>query len=824
MGGEGLLPYILNCGHLRRVKLSALANDVRQETGKQPKLLLDFFEIGLEFWSPPISVLQEVGDYPEYTSVCGPDFHLVADRARCFVKGLRSLGIEPVFFVDVTLEEDDKLRLSKNKRTDELLDNYLIQQVLERSTVQSLPHDVCNDLVYRQILYSLRVEGAEMVFCAHQSSELVMARYSQTHQESCGIVSNDPDFAIIGGCVLFPLEKFDCENLTGLREGVSVDEAPGEIISMAISSTALAEALEIRQDQLPDLAILCGRGTSGGFIRRLSVLTALGVEGSGVKDIAAWLNGMSGPLMASEVMKELCLQHPEFRVAVERSYSAIALEEMSPVSTLSPASPAYELVEGEMLGNCELVFAAAKRGSVWLSAPCENLNLGKPSIMSKLRPVRKTIYTLLGMSEVCEYGRTKKGVVSVCTSQEDVEASIKCLHSLRALHRCGRLVAVYRLTTALSMQCVGDIRDVVGDVLKGSLEFPDIEWPKLHKLAFLCCSLRLMVLLNRSSSSPLAITDRELDALLLSSLTCATEGTILPHIVHVLPSMRAVSVSEWFCSAIDIVYEMSCLLGVTEASPEPRNVFYPMAFIPYHLALRSHPNLTARQKTDIESVKTAMQTALSFPSVIKFCSCIFNTDEQPALPTLIAQCNTALDEVLKNAEQLLPRTMTASVEEPFGVTDLEEDHEGPTEEQGAVAASQSETEDEKTKPPVVWEREDLPIMEHCEAIVELIAGHQVVCIEGETGCGKSSQVPQFILKHFQNSRVLVSQPNYLAAKKLAERVRIELLDDAMVTHCDELDIDTGNARLVYGTNRFTMQVCCDTRCTICCMYMYMCLR
>ena len=284
----GLLTYILECGHLRRVKLSLLANDVRQETGKQPKLLLNFFEIGVAFWSPPISVLKEVGDYPEYTGICGPDFHLAADRARCFVKGLRSLGIEPVFFVDVTLEDEDVLTLSKNKRAKELLDNYLIQQVLERSTAQPLPRNKCNGLVYRQILSSLREEGAEMVFCAHQSPVHTMARYAQMHQDTCGIVSNNPDFAVMSGCVLFPLEKFDCENLTGLKKGVSVDEKPGEIVSMAISSTALAESLEIREDQLPDLAVLCGRGVSGTFIHRLSVLTALGVEGSDVEDIAEW--------------------------------------------------------------------------------------------------------------------------------------------------------------------------------------------------------------------------------------------------------------------------------------------------------------------------------------------------------------------------------------------------------------------------------------------------------------------------------------------------------------------------------------------------------
>ena len=816
MGVKGLLTYILNSGDLRRVRLSVLADNFQRETGKRPKLLLDFFEIGRKFWSSPITVLKEVGDYPEYASICGPDFHLVADRARCFVKALRSIGIEPVFFVDVPFDhdsDDDRvLQKLKSGRAKVLANNYLIQQVLEHNKVQSLPSNRCNDLVNRQMLYSLKEEGAEMVFCTQRSCP-VIARYAQTHEETCGVVSDNPDFAIINGCVLFLLEEFDCENLTGLKKGVSVDKEPGEIIAMAITSVTLARSLDIQEDQLPDLAVLCGTSHTKRYIHKLSVLTALGVEGSEVEDVAAWLKGKDTPLMANDVMKELCLLHPELRVAIEQSYSSFAPQEPS---ALSHASPEYELIEREMLKPCDLAFASAKRGNVWLNIPCENLNLGQPSIMDLLRPIRKTVYILLGVSEVREYGRTmtqacEMRTVPVCASQEEVTACIERLHSLRAVDRCSRLVAAYRLTAALSVQCVREVTEIVDGVLKSSLSFPNIEWPKMHKLALLCCSLKLMALLNKLSLPSLDMSDEEFGALLLSSLTCATEGAILPHIVHVLPSMKAVAISEWFCVALDILYEVVGVLGVTNASPEPRNIFYPMAFIPYHLALQPHPNLTARQEVDIESVKTAMQTALSLPAVMEFRSCVFNTDKLQPLPELIVLCNAALDEVLENAEQLLPRTMTATLEELCGLQVQENDKKdevSPDEEQeaGSSASSRLEAEDEKVEPPLVWGKEELPIMEHKETILELIAGHQVVCIEGETGCGKSSQVPQFILKQFENSKILVSQPNYLAAKKLAERVSVELLvpPDTLVTYCDELH--TGNGRLIYGTNGFTLQV------------------
>ena len=830
MGVEGLLAYILSSSDLRRVQLSILASSFQQETGKRPKLLFNLSEIAAEFWSTPITVLKKIGDYPEYTSICGPDFHLVADRVCCFVKALRSLGIEPVFFVDPPADHDSSERLQElmNENTEELANMYLIQQVLEHSRVQSLPYDSCNSLVNRQMLYSLRAESTEVVFCTQQTDS-VIACYAQSHPETCGIVSDNSEFAIISGCVLFPLVDFDFENFTGLKNAVSVDKSPGEIISMAITSAALAESLEIREDQLPDLAVLCGMEGTGRFIRRLSVLTALGVEGSDVKEIATWLKHKDTPLMANDVMRELCLLHPDFRDALEQSYNRFSSQRPSQVDssqTLSYASPLYELVETEVLKYGELAFSAAKQGNVWLDVLCENLNLGQPSVMELLRPIRKNLYTLLGVREIREYGRTTSKpcevrVVPVCANQEEVESSIKNLHSLRAMDRCARLVAAYRLTTVLSSQPVKDVTEIVDE---SSSQFPNMEWPQLHKLALVCCSLALMAHLNKASWPSLAITDRQLDALLVSSLTCATEGIILPHIVHVLPSMRAVSISEWFCVALDILYETLAILGVTDASPEPRNIFYPMAFIPYHLALESHSDLTSRQEVDILSVKTAMQTALSLPAVEKFRSCVFDTDELQPLPDLIILCSAALNEILENSEELLPRTMTASLEELVEPVKKDEDSsEDSSEDDDSSPAPELEMQNERKKKPLVWGKEELPIMEHRGTILELIAGHQVVCIEGETGCGKSSQVPQFILKQFQDSKILVSQPNSLAAKKLSERVTEELhvaanklservteemqVSPDTVTYCDELHTGNESARLVYGTNGFTLQVC-----------------
>ena len=68
----------------------------------------------------------------------------------------------------------------------------------------------------------------------------------------------------------------------------------------------------------------------------------------------------------------------------------------------------------------------------------------------------------------------------------------------------------------------------------------------------------------------------------------------------------------------------------------------------------------------------------------------------------------------------------------------------------------------------------LPIYEHKESIVEHIRENRITYIEGQTGCGKSTMVPLFLLEDSESSgeyfKLLITQPRRIAAVTLAERV------------------------------------------------------
>lgn len=68
-------------------------------------------------------------------------------------------------------------------------------------------------------------------------------------------------------------------------------------------------------------------------------------------------------------------------------------------------------------------------------------------------------------------------------------------------------------------------------------------------------------------------------------------------------------------------------------------------------------------------------------------------------------------------------------------------------------------------------KESLPVLKFREEIIETVKNNPVTIITAETGAGKSTQVPQFLLEEGYN--VVITQPRRLAARSVAMRVAEE---------------------------------------------------
>ncbi|KAL5004825.1 hypothetical protein ScPMuIL_018281 [Solemya velum] len=73
------------------------------------------------------------------------------------------------------------------------------------------------------------------------------------------------------------------------------------------------------------------------------------------------------------------------------------------------------------------------------------------------------------------------------------------------------------------------------------------------------------------------------------------------------------------------------------------------------------------------------------------------------------------------------------------------------------------------------DQENLPIFQYREKIVDMIQKHKVVVVAGDTGCGKSTQVPQYLLKA-GFTKIACTQPRRIACISLSKRVAYETLN------------------------------------------------
>jgi hypothetical protein len=88
---------------------------------------------------------------------------------------------------------------------------------------------------------------------------------------------------------------------------------------------------------------------------------------------------------------------------------------------------------------------------------------------------------------------------------------------------------------------------------------------------------------------------------------------------------------------------------------------------------------------------------------------------------------------------------------------------------------------EKEREGIEAQRRSLPIYKHREEILSLVSSNQVILISGETGSGKTTQLPAYILEDLLLSQrkgsecnIVVTQPRRIAAISIAERVSYEI--------------------------------------------------
>ncbi|MER6014106.1 ATP-dependent RNA helicase HrpA [Streptomyces bluensis] len=93
-----------------------------------------------------------------------------------------------------------------------------------------------------------------------------------------------------------------------------------------------------------------------------------------------------------------------------------------------------------------------------------------------------------------------------------------------------------------------------------------------------------------------------------------------------------------------------------------------------------------------------------------------------------------------------------------------------------VAKAEDRMAERRARVPAVTYPEQLPVSQKKDTIAEAIRDHQVVIVAGETGSGKTTQIPKICMELGRGVRGMIghTQPRRIAARTVAERVAEEL--------------------------------------------------
>ncbi len=124
--------------------------------------------------------------------------------------------------------------------------------------------------------------------------------------------------------------------------------------------------------------------------------------------------------------------------------------------------------------------------------------------------------------------------------------------------------------------------------------------------------------------------------------------------------------------------------------------------------------------------------------------------------------------------------------------------------EGEIEKAEERIAVRRSRVPAVTYPEQLPVSQKKDAIAEAIRDHQVVIVAGETGSGKTTQIPKICMELGRGVRGMIghTQPRRIAARTVAERVAEELdtpLGEAVgwkVRFTDQVDPDATFIKLM----------------------------
>ncbi len=149
------------------------------------------------------------------------------------------------------------------------------------------------------------------------------------------------------------------------------------------------------------------------------------------------------------------------------------------------------------------------------------------------------------------------------------------------------------------------------------------------------------------------------------------------------------------------------------------------------------------------------------------------------MTTSLAQLRASLPELMLRDQRRLSR----QADRARSLRDSAARSRAIAELEAEVAEAAARVAARRTSVPVVSYPPELPVSQHSGELAAAIAEHQVVIIAGETGSGKTTQLPKICLELGRGitGQIGHTQPRRIAARTVADRIAAELKTDLGTT-------------------------------------------
>ncbi|XP_019855390.1 PREDICTED: uncharacterized protein LOC105313737 isoform X3 [Amphimedon queenslandica] len=712
--------------------------------GTDPTLLVDLQPL-LQWISPPVceDAISET---------------LLGERLTRFVLGIRSLACDPVFLIPPA-------------HGSQLTDFNLLLSVLKDDYIHKLSiysdyrrfrytNDSINPLIHRQIFQTLLSLGVTVIQCIDHPLVEVYRFFEKGGV--CGILSDNPDFALLSEIRFIDLLDFDLERALKRVIVHETEEKEAALIKVYevhyfyTTLEVLLGQLNLSVEQLIDAALLSGNGYTSHLNSLYKMDSYINLKTSSrskdrqFEDVCSFVRiADSSPLFElHEDLVHVMDTVPCYNAAVSRSVSLYVNTVGSSLPPPAGNSMLFWVVKMISLNKLSNVIHSLVHSGVYWKPPLfESIAVGRVSIHDLLQPVRLSLYRLLGLDSVTEYGSTSqrtfqetKVKVRTDENRRDPDDILQFILDL------GDRPAVERVGVMFNLLINGAL-----EVKRIQLSESLINLKEETLLHYSVVALSLYLYGRHVSQSP-----GEVDGLVEFSLAEALgfNGTLITE----RPNERALTISVWFSHTLDTLCHFCDILSLSGSLPDPLSLFKPLAAAP---VIESHLNSHSPNFTNCSLNGSCSLSLLPSVKLLRSsCSTSSNGSlSSVSSPLYIVELFVqALNEVRESGLKSccsLDRRRWREVQQTG-------DKNGVSKE-ALNSRTAPCSSDSRTAGP-------LSINEHQDRIISTIYSHTVTCIVGEAGCGKSSMVPQFIFDAVPSSNIIIAQPRCIATMGLAKRV------------------------------------------------------